>query len=149
MGFSLIGLLIGLAILAPNALLAIAPPRGGIPQVGSAGVIFTALERAGQIGCLVLLAATPSTPTLRLIPVAVCIAIYWALWGRYLHRRDFALLYAPLWRIPIPMALFPIAAFALSVTSLWLAIAVAVLAVGHLANSWHVYRELSAPAAGT
>ena len=147
MGFSLVGLLIGLAILAPNALLAIAAPRGGVPTAGSAGIVFTALERAGQIGCLVLLAVTPALPTPWLIPTAASIAIYWALWGRYLRARDFALLYAPLWRIPIPMALLPVLALAaatLNAWSPWLALATAALAIGHLANSWHVYREIAA-----
>ena len=147
MGFSLLGLLTGLAILAPNLLLAVFPPRGGIPRLGSAGPVFTALERAGQVGCLALLAATPAAPTLWLIPVALSIAAYWTLWARYLRGRDFALLYAPWARIPIPMAVFPVLAFAaaaLNAWSPWPAIAVAALAVGHLANSWHVYREIAA-----
>lgn len=147
MGFSLLGLLIGLAILAPNLLLTVFPPLDGIPSLGSAGPVFTALERAGQVGCLALLAATPAAPTLWLIPATLGIAAYWALWARYVRSRHFALLYAPWGRIPIPMAVFPVIAFAaatLNAWSPWPAIAVAALAVGHLANSWHVYREIAA-----
>jgi hypothetical protein len=147
MGFSLLGLVIGLAILAPNVLLAIAPPRGGIPTAGSPGVVFTVFERLGQVGCLVLLAITPASPSPWLIAVGAGIAAYWALWARYVVRREFWWLYAPVLRIPIPMAVVPVLTFASAAAWLWspwLALATLALAVGHLATSWHVYREIAA-----
>ena len=146
-GFSVAGLLIALAILAPNALLLVFPPAGGIPKIPDAGIVLTALERAGQVGCLGLLAASGTEPFSGwLVGSLACILAYWSLWARYIARgRKFAELYAALGFIPVPMAVFPVLAFAFAalwLASPWLGIAVAVLAVGHLANSWHVRTSL-------
>ncbi len=145
MGFSLAGLVVSLAILAPTLLLrgAPAPPPPAVPAV------LTGLERAGQAGCLVLPALT-GDPTGRgwLVVVLAAVLGYYALWARYLYGgRRLALLYAPLGPIPVPMAVLPVLAFLAA--ALWLAswpvaVAVAVLAVGHLPTSWLVARGLSA-----
>ena len=149
MGFSLVGLLIGLAVLAPNVLLLAFPPAGGIPKLSEAGIVFTVLERTGQVGCLGLLVASGGVPLSGwLLGSSACILIYWALWARYLARgRRFGDLYASLWMIPLPMAVFPVLAFAFATLWLhspWLGLAVAALAVGHLSNSWQVRRGLRA-----
>ena len=136
-----------LAVLAPNALLLAFRPVGGIPATRDAGLVFTVLERAGQVGCLALLTMSGvSGPDGWSVAVFGAIAVYWGLWIRYLVRgRHFADLYAPLGVIPIPMAVFPVAAFALSAAwtwSPWLAIAVVALAIGHLGNSWAIRGSL-------
>lgn len=150
MGFSLAGLLIAVAILAPNVLLAVFPPREGVASIVPAGAEFTVLERIGQVGCIALLCILPANftrpPDAWLWLAAACVAAYYALWIRYLARgRSLRLLFAPVLRVPVPMALLPVAAFALVAVwgqSVWLALAVAALAVGHIANSWASYRAL-------
>ena len=142
----LIGTLIAAAVLLPNLLLVAFPPRNDLPQP-RVGFVFVALERAGQLGCLVLLIFAPgefSQPIWGVL-VAASIALYWGLWSRYLASRNARALFAPLGFIPIPMALFPVLAFAFSAAwaeSLSLAAATVVLAVGHLTVSWRSYRAL-------
>lgn len=149
-GFSPIGLAIGLAFLAPSLLLVLLPPRGGTPAVPSAGRVATSAERTGQIGCLVALAVSGATaPTPWLLPVGAAIALYLGLWLRYLLRgRSFAILYAPLGPIPVPLAVAPVLAFAAAAVwaqSWWVAIATALLATGHLPNSVVAARHLAQP----
>ena len=151
MTFTLPGLLVALAVLAPNALLLVFRPTTGIPRTTDAGLLFTILERAGQVGCLVVLTMSGARGLDGwLVGTLIVVAGYWALWARYLARRRFADLYAPLGPLPIPMAVLPVLAFGLAAAwaaSWWLGIAVVLLAVGHLANSWTVYRQLSTPTA--
>jgi len=146
----LLGTLIAAAILLPNLLLAVFPPRTDLPQP-KVGFVFVALERAGQLGCLVLLIFAPgefSRPIWGVL-VGASIALYWGLWSRYLASRDARALFAPFGVIPIPMAVFPVLAFAFAAawaSSLSLAAATAVLAVGHLTVSWKGYRALTSDA---
>jgi len=144
----LLGTLIAAAVLLPNLLLVFFPPRHGELPQPHVGFVFTALERAGQLGCLVLLIFAPGDFAQPIwgVLVAASISLYWALWSRYLASRDARTLYAPLGIIPIPMAVFPVLAFAFAAawSSSWsLAAATAVLAVGHLTVSWRSYRALA------
>ncbi len=151
MGFSLTGLIIVLVILAPNLFMMILPPRNVPKNMKSAGAVLTIVERLGQIGCFVLPVISRDAFNARgfdawLALMALCIAAYWALWIRYAVKgREFRLLFAPLWLIPVPMAVFPVLAFAsaaLWARSPWLGIASATLAIGHIASSRHSYRLL-------
>ncbi len=152
MRFSVAGLLILAVIFTPNLLFMVFPPRHIPEDPASDGVLFTICERIGQAGCILLLLfcgadLKNNPPDSWFALMAVCILIYEALWVRYFLRgREFALLFNPLWGIPVPMAVFPVLAFgfaAMWARSLWLGIAAAVLAVGHLANSWNTYLGLS------
>lgn len=146
-GFSVAGALLSFAVLAPNLLLLVLPPRDRAP-VRSAGGFATALERIGQAACLVLPALAPVTPAPDgwFIGVVVAIAAYWSLWGRYLQRgRSIRDLYGPVLGVPVPMAILPVVAFALIgawLASVWLLAAAAVLAAGHLPNSVAAWRGL-------
>ena len=146
MGFSLAGLLLGAFILAPSLLLIPYPPREGVAAIKDAGPAFTILERAGQVGCLLLLATLPG-PSLNLWFwfAVIAVFLYYLLWWRYLsrgrHARD---LFAPV-VIPVPMAVLPVVAFGLAAVwgwSPWLALAAGVLAVGHITNSVAAWRAL-------
>lgn len=149
MGFSLIGLLITSVILLPNLLVLLRPPINAPKTVRSAGVLMTVLERAGQMACFVLPVFSrryieAAGVNAWFILAALCIAVYDGLWLRYAIRRDYVLLFSPLFHIPIPMAVFPVLAFAfiaIWIGSIWLGIAALALAVGHLANSWAAYKS--------
>lgn len=149
MGFSLTGLAIALAVLGPNLLMVLLPPREGTSAIVSAGLPFTILERAGQVASLSLLCLLPASferaPDVWFWLMIVGIAAYWALWIRYVVRgRHVWLLFEPVLRIPIPMAIFPVLAFGCAAAwgrSIWLGIAVLVLAIGHWSNSWYSYRR--------
>ncbi|NUJ87178.1 hypothetical protein HOW07_04050 [Plantibacter sp. MCCC 1A11337] len=137
MGFSLWGLVVGLAVLAPNLLLLRFSPTVPIPTTRAPHPLIW-LERAGQASCL---AVPPITAPGFLIwgwtiPALVALAGYYALWGRYLlGGRDGTLLYQRWWWVPIPMAVFPVVVFfcaAAWLSNPWIAVAAAVLAAGHL-----------------
>jgi len=146
-GFSLAGLLVSLAILLPNLVLLVAPVHdmpGALPTLPP---VIVWAERIGQAGCLVLPAITggPAGLSPWAVLTALLIAVYWALWLRYLIAgRRFAQLYAPLGPIPVPMAVFPVAAFFAAAAWLlsWpLAVAAAVLAVGHITTALSIARH--------
>ena len=142
MGFSGAGLAFALAVLAPSMLLLIFPPRPALPPPTSPA-IFTALERVGQGGCLVaptfLSDTAPSGPIGALVVALLALAVYYALWVRYLtHGRRSSLLYSPLGPLPVPMAVLPVVVFggiAVWMLSLWAGIAAGVLATGHVTVS--------------
>lgn len=151
MGFSLLGTILSLIILAPNLLFIKFPPVNMPADIQDAGPVFTVLERVGQVGCVAILVFSKSSfEQVRFGIVTVLIIIilsaYYGLWIRYLVKgRNIRLLYEPLSLIPIPMAIFPVAAFALGAIwceSLFLSVAVVCLAIGHFTNSWVIRTRL-------
>lgn len=149
MGFSIVGVVLAVAILLPNLLIILLPPKNVPADYKDAGLLFTVLERIGQAGCVAVLMLSKSNFDGRLLDVRfllmlLFIALYYAMWLRYLRKgRDFKFLWTPLWMIPVPMAVFPILAFAFAALwgrSVWLCAAVIFLAAGHLVNSWYIYK---------
>lgn len=155
MTFSIAGAVVSLVVLLPNLLLIAFPPRDDV-RPRDAGMLATILERAGQVGCLVLpfLVGGQGTWSWWLVPVVVAIGAYLALWGRYLVERRTASLYRPLgfrrsgsapFALPIPMAVFPVLAFLSAagwLGSVYVGAAALVLAAGHLPNSWAAWRSI-------
>ncbi|WP_100811123.1 MULTISPECIES: hypothetical protein [unclassified Microbacterium] len=150
MGFSLAGLAVSLAVLAPNALLIFFRPVDAAPPTRTPRPL-TWLERAGQALCLVTPALTGQEPgdPWWFAAVAACIAVYLGLRVRYLATgRHVASLYAPLGPVPVPMALFPIAAFLSAagwLGSWWIALAATILAAGHIPIAVATERAIHAP----
>ena len=140
MGFSALGLALSLVIFVPSLLLLRFPPRPGLPT----GVVPRALEmleRAGQALCVTVPAITvgSSVRWWWLVPVVVFVAAYWILWGRFfVTGRPLSSLFGPVWGVPVPMALLPVAAFlagAVWLANPWVALSAAVLAAGHIPSS--------------
>ena len=151
MGFSITGFIIAAIIFAPNLFMIKFPPKNTPEGLKDAGLLFVILERAGQAGCIILLLISKDnfahlTVNVWFVLMALCIIIYDCLWIRYIARgHEFALLFQPFACIPIPMAVFPVFAFAFAAIigrSIWLGIAVILLAAGHFVNSWHTYQFL-------
>ena len=143
MQFHPTGLVAVLAILLPNLLQALLPARGkpaGEPKVPA---VFAVLERVGQVACLALPLITGVAQPFAFngftVGLLLCRAVYYAGWARYyLGGRVFALLFRPLWGVPLPMAWAPALFFFLwgLWTASWpLVLASAIFAVGHLAES--------------
>jgi hypothetical protein len=137
MGLSLAGAVVSLAILAPNVLLLFFRPVDSPPPTRSPWPLAW-LERAGQALCLVVPALTghrPGNPWW-LTATIICMVAYLGLWVRYLVTgRRFAALYERLGPVPVPMAVFPVAAFLFSagwLGSWWVALSAVILAVGHI-----------------
>lgn len=140
MGFSPWGVGVSLAVLLPNLVLAWAPPRDGYPAA-PVPLFLTSLERAGQALCLVIPAIVAPAP-LRwwwMLPLIAALVGYYLLWMRYLTRgRTAGSLFEPVWRVPVPMAILPVIAFAAAAVWLgnpWLAAAALILGVGHIPAS--------------
>lgn len=140
MGFSPLGLIVAVVVLAPNLVMVVARPRDSFAPHRVPGVL-TWLERAGQALCIVVpIVVVPRTLSWWwVLPGAIALGIYYALWARYLARgRRTAELYLPLWGIPVPMAILPVLVFLASsawMGNIWLTLAAAVLAAGHIPAS--------------
>ncbi|OMF85008.1 hypothetical protein [Paenibacillus sp. FSL R7-0337] len=151
MGLHALGFIISLLVLLPNLIFLFFPPRSIPGSLDSAPLIFTLLERAGQITCLmmpILFGRLISAQTLGVSAVlmALCLLVYYGGWVRYFRSgRAFTALFKPWLGIPVPMAVFPALYFLLLGVWLqsWLFIVPACLfAAGHLVNSWSVYGQL-------
>ncbi|HTW18350.1 MAG TPA: hypothetical protein VMF51_24715 [Nocardioides sp.] len=155
MTFSWTGLALAAAILLPNALVVLLPPREGLRVLASTGPVPGVVERIGQVGCST--AAVLWGPDRGAAPwgwtMLAAVIAYAALWVRYvLGGRRAGSLLSPVWGVPVPMAVLPVVAFgcgAVWSASPWLAAATAVLAVGHLPNSLRTGRLLRADPART
>ena len=130
MKLSISGLLVALCLLLPDILSLIFPAKAPPGPPGPAytpppNVLLTVCERLGQAGLLTFLAAGTSNLVLLFITrrvwfAAMCvfIALYWFAWYVWFSRgRDAASLYAPLWRIPLPLTVFSLLAYAFA--ALW------------------------------
>lgn len=149
MGFSPWGLVVGLAVLAPNLLLVCLPPRVPVPTARVPRLLGW-LERVGQALCLVVPAITQPGELAAwwAVPALVALAGYYALWARYvLTGRVGAALYRPWWAVPVPMAILPVVVFlsaAAWLSNPWVAVAAVVLAAGHIPASAIIARAVRA-----
>lgn len=149
MTFSVPGTALSLVILLPNLLLLFWPPRHPLPDIQTHWAL-TGLERAGQALCLVLPALTATRSALDgwFVAAAAFVGVYYLLWVRYLATgREVGALYRPLGPIPVPMAVFPVLAFAAGAGWLgsWpLACGTAILALGHVPLAWRLSRSVHA-----
>lgn len=161
-----LGGIITLLILIPNLLFLFFPPLQKPPageEKGPLHFLMEAIERLGQIGSFLIpfffklpFVQLPAefraaSVTGALIVMGSALILYYVGWARYLTGgRRLCLLFAPMFRIPLPMAIFPILYFAgaaVLLRSLLLALAVVFLAVGHLFVSQREYvRCLKYPA---
>lgn len=148
-GFSVLGLIVSLAVLSPNLLLLWFPPRDVALQTRRrppAALVW--LERLGQALCVVVPVVTlPGRMTWwAIVPTALALIGYYALWARYLTTgRRLAALYQPCWRIPVPMAVAPVLVFLGSAAWLgnpWMALSAVILAAAHLPASMLVRRAM-------
>lgn len=150
-----LGGLVTLAVLLPNILFVLFPPSDAPAAKATAGGYMTklmeALERIGRIGSFAIpffyaIEVDGSTSTLVLTAMALALGFYYAGWARYVLRgRSNALLFAPLMGIPLPMAVSPVLYFLLAsvlLRSAPLAVAAAVLGVGHIYVSWGSWQQV-------
>ncbi|MFW9965350.1 MAG: hypothetical protein ACFFCX_17390 [Candidatus Sifarchaeia archaeon] len=154
----LYGILIVAAILIPNLLWMAFPPTS-VPihdekPESQIKQIMTGIENLGRIACFVLpIFFEPEIAgvleMVALVAMILSLAIYYTGWIRYFVRgREYKLLFQPLLRIPLPMAIAPIIYFIGAVVilhSLVLLVAVILLAVGHLYISYYDSQVMDEP----
>ena len=139
-------------VLAPNLIFLAFPPRPQPVNLAARPAPRWAeiAERIGQVGCFALpflyfFDSQPLAAGLWLGLMAVALVVYYSGWARYLRRgRGSDLLYSPLLRLPIPLAVTPVLYFLLAaglLASPWLALAALCLAAGHWTVSWAEYAK--------
>jgi hypothetical protein len=152
MGFSVLGTIIAVITMLPSLTFFVFLPPVNKPHAPqkSGPLPLTVLERIGQAACLIVLIISRDYFNTRkwdiwLTLCIVCLLIYYGLWIRYVARgRDYALLWKPLLFIPVPMAVFPAAVFIFAAIwgqSVWLGIAAALFASGHIPISLQNFRQ--------
>jgi hypothetical protein len=152
MGKMLMGWLIPLLMLLPNALMVRFPPTDRSENASGVNRWLEALERLGQAGvfvipCFYRIRIQDAIASVSLVMMALALTGYYICWLRYIQRgRRYALLFAPIWGIPLPMAVMPVIYFgaAAAVIRSWpLAATTLVFAIGHLAASAHERRKIA------
>jgi len=140
-GFSYIGLIYLLLLFIPNAIWARNKPKGYDPS--GENRILQIFERIGQVLCTAtILFFSDYNPrslepwTVWLFASATLMVLYEVYWVRYFRSKqivnDF---YRPLFGIPAPGAVLPVAAFLLLGIYgkvIWLIIASIILGIGHI-----------------
>ena len=144
------GWVIPLLVLFPNLLLMRFPPTGKPADASGVNRWLDLLERIGQAGVFVIPffyrpRIQGALATISLVAMTLALVCYYLGWLRYMRQgRHYALLFAPLWGIPLPLAVMPVIYFgaaAVLVRSWDLALATLVFAIGHLAVSEHECRR--------
>lgn len=144
----MLGLVIGLAVLAPNLLLLWFAPRNPMPAP-RIPVVLGWVERAGQALCLVVPAFTAPGALVGwwAAPAVAALVGYYLLWARYVFTgRDQAMLYRRWWVLPVPMAVLPVVVFLSAagwLSNIWVAASAIVLAVGHIPASLMIARAIN------
>ncbi|WP_194409679.1 hypothetical protein [Microbacterium cremeum] len=151
MGFSPLGLVVALCVLAPTLLLVWFPPQVPVPAAHVPRALGL-LERAGQALCVVVPAITLPGRLIGwwAVPAVVALVGYYALWARYLlDGRTATALYRPWWVLPVPMAILPVLVIlstAAWLSNPWIAVAGVILAAGHIPASVIIARAVQAGA---
>lgn len=148
MKFYAFNLLFVLLPLLPNILFFIKRPSEVVSGGPIRGIwrLFEALERVGQVGCFTLplfFAAKFDGGMIFVFCMAGALAFYYIGWVRYyINGRRYHCLFKPMLGIPVPLAISPIVYYlftALLIQSVWMLLAVAILAAGHIPVSCKSY----------
>ena len=138
-------------VLAPNLVLFLKRPVNIPNKQPKEPLVFTALERLGQLGCFLSPVLYPIKVSgileiLAVFGMVLMLSIYYIGWVRFFIRnREYRWLFCPMLSIPVPLALSPVAYFLLSsviLHSFPLLISSLVLAAGHIPISLKSYKYI-------
>ena len=142
---------IPILVLLPNLLVIIKTPINIPDKSANEPFIYVIFERIGQIGFFLLPLFYSFEPTtllkqILLILMFVSLFLYYLCWIRFIIRSyDYKYLYLPLFKLPIPMAIFPVSYLFFSsfiLESGWMIILMILFAIGHFKISYMNYCEL-------
>ncbi|WP_187377827.1 hypothetical protein [Paenibacillus senegalimassiliensis] len=151
--FHVISLIIPAVVLLPNFLFWAWPPEG-MPSSVQAVQVHLGLkvaEGAGRVGVMVVplfygIHMNQSLASLALVIMIIAMLLYSVGWVRYLRQgRRYYWLFAPLWGIPVPMAIMPVLYFlasSLLLESIPMLVSAIILGIGHIPSSLQIYRNL-------
>ena len=135
------GGLISILVLIPNLVFIVFPPRDMPRTLSKPARSLEIVEWIGRIGAFAIpffcwIELTDTIEMLAAVIMIGALAMYYLGWLRYMRQgHSFALLFQPMWRIPLPLAIAPIVYFyaaSIVLHSWWLLIAAALLTIGHL-----------------
>lgn len=154
-----LGGIVTIAILLPNVLIWLLPPREVPPETDLEDTQrqhfrrLRIVERVGQAGSF-LIPFFYALPPLReasvdaLAVMALALSFYYAGWVRYASKgHRYLLLFAPFLGVPLPMAVSPVIYFIAAAVFLhsWpLAVAAVILAAGHIPVSQAAWKRCQA-----
>lgn len=151
MRFHILGLAVSTIILLPNLFFFLFPPRSMPELKKKEPLALTVLENAGRFACFLYpivfgrdVAAHMANAFLYIM--IACAALYYVCWARYfLSGRNFLLLFKPLWKLPVPMAVFPAVYFlslAILLKSILMGAAAIIFSLSHIPISLYTLRQL-------
>ena len=142
------GLVVVVVFLLPSILLAFFPPVDILSIEDS--LLLAIVENVGRIAVIVTLLFSANDFERRaniwLVTAGLFALLYYVGWVRYFYfGREYQLLYAPMWFVPVPLAVFPV--LALAFVAIWsrslnIGIATLIMAIGHVSQSYLIYREI-------
>ncbi len=145
MGFSVIGTLIAVLMIAPSIVIMFLFPPKNLKKTDNNKKYepFSIIERTGQVGCVIILIFSGNDEEVVINPFFIVMLIlmgaYFYCWIRYVKsERYYVNLYDDLFFIPIPLAILPVGVFAfcgLWLYNIWLIVACGVFALGHIVNT--------------
>ncbi len=152
-GFSYVGLIWLLLLYVPNIIYLKNKPAG-IEKLGAEDRVLRVLEMTGQVGITMIapisknLNPTGISPwTLWLLASAACMALYEVFWARYFRgEKTLESFYAPLFGIPVPGAVLPVAGLGLLAVfgkTPQLMLFVIALGIGHIKIHLRHKKEIS------
>ncbi|RXZ81743.1 hypothetical protein EBB07_13905 [Paenibacillaceae bacterium] len=147
--FQPLSLITPVLILLPNLMFFKFPPQN-MPSEQNKKWIFTAAEGIGRVGVILFplflsIHIQTTYEIISLLVMLLSLMMYYVGWIRYFRNdRQYKLLFAPLWGIPVPLAIFPSLYFlfaAVLTHSYGLFIFSVILAIGHIPNSLTDYNR--------
>lgn len=145
-------MIISIMVLVPNLLWLIFPSSNTLSTgEGKKSFYLTIMERTGQFGVIIIpifypIVLNDAMSGAYLIIMSLLLLIYYGRWLRFFRGgRNHLLLFLPLWRIPIPMAIGPVLYFFFSaglLKSFPMLLAASVFAIGHLPVSYREYLRI-------
>ena len=149
--FRPLSIIIPALVLVPNIIFFLKGPINTPSDLPKEPTTLVALERSGQIGCIISPVFFPINISgiveiFAAIAMGLMLSIYYAGWVRFFTRdREYRWLSYPLFSIPVPMALSAVAYFLLSsviLHSIPLLASSLVLAAGHIPISLKSYKRI-------
>ena len=153
-----LGGIITILVLLPNLLVLFYPPVEVPSSPNQKKTVLTrvmeVLERVGQVGSFGIpffyalnFDLSDSEIQISLAIMVLALGFYYAGWARYLLKgHRFELLYKPLLRFPLPMAVSPVIFFlaaSILLQSVYLALAALALGVGHIYVSYFEFKRVT------
>ncbi|MDT3429147.1 hypothetical protein J2Z22_004747 [Paenibacillus forsythiae] len=148
--FHPLSLVIPFLILLPNLMFIGLQPRNKPNEEDKGNPIFSVAEAVGRVGVFLIplfssIHIDHFYEVISLIGMIVSLSLYYLGWIRYVRGdREYSLLFAPMFGIPVPLAISPVLYFlfaAVVLHSPYLFACGVIFAIGHILSSLSAYNK--------